>query len=378
MKNENTRRLLAGASAAALAVGAAASLGAATASAFSVNVSQDIGGRWTINRTIQNVPTGTAANPEIGSRIKVSASLNTGDWRIPTTTAIKDLHDACLTYVPDSSRINGKGVTTEVAPDYVRMTGSWIGKSISYEAQYDVSTSCAVGVDILSSVHVGANQGFDTSPGNVGPKFQITKVASTTDVTISPAPQADSASTLTATVTTGATGDVEFSNNGTVLGTGTINNGTATYTWTPAAADAGQNYSITAEYLGDTTHAASTSAPRTGTVTAAPTAPAVIAVNPAAPTAGAPATITVTGADVDTDVVIKIGTETVCTATVAADGTATCSWTPAAGEQILTATVIVDGAETTVTKIVTVDAEEIPGGNTGSGLGSLSGLFGSS
>ncbi|WP_137722780.1 Ig-like domain-containing protein [Prescottella subtropica] len=263
---KNMRRMVAGAGTAVLAVGVATSFGAATANAFSVNTNEGIGGRWTIDRTIEDVPAGTGTRPEIGSRIKVSATLGTDNVLPPTVTAVKDVHDPCLTYVTDSSRINGKGVGTESEADSVRMTGSWITKSLSYEVQYDVTPNCAVGVDLLSSVHVAANLSLSTTPTTVGPTFQVTKAATATTVTATPAPQAGAASTLTATVSAGATGDVEFSNDGIVLGTATVVDGTATVVWTPAAADADRLYSITAAYRGDASHEGSVSDPLTGTV----------------------------------------------------------------------------------------------------------------
>jgi hypothetical protein len=72
---------------------------------------------------------------------------------------------------------------------------------------------------------------------------------------------------LTATVTpAAATGTVTFLNSGTSIGTATLSSGTASYTATFATAG---TESLTAEYLGNSTYASSTSPVATVTVTAA-------------------------------------------------------------------------------------------------------------
>ena len=73
--------------------------------------------------------------------------------------------------------------------------------------------------------------------------------------------------TYTASVTSGATGTVTFKDGSTSLGTGTLSNGSATYTIkTPLT---GGTHSITAVYGGDTNYATSTSSAVTQTVTKA-------------------------------------------------------------------------------------------------------------
>lgn len=464
-KNRDLRRLVAGASTAALAaVGLLATTGVTEASAAPVNKSTD-SGQWTFNRTISN------GTPAPGETITVTNNIRWNGGLAPTISAFKDIHPACLTYVPNSSKVNGKGVGTDAGdPTAVRMTGSWIrsavDRNIGYTLDYTVGAGCARDVALITGAGISSNQGLGSEASNAGPSLAVSKDATQTTVAVSPAPQAGKASTLTATVSNNAAGTVEFSNNGSLLGTGTATNGTAVYAWTPAAAEAGHVFAITAKYLGDATRAESTSAAQTGTVAAAPTAPAaptnlvvipntviagnavtvsgnaeagstvkvtaadktctatadaagafhcnitattagtltvtavatnaagtspasapvtvtvtappagtaVIVVDPTSPTEGSPATISVIGADAGTHVTVKNGSETVCTATVDANGTATCTWAPTAGSQTLTAEVTVGGAATTVTKVVLVQAAEVPGGASGS----LAGLFGSS
>ncbi|EME17383.1 Ig-like domain-containing protein, partial [Rhodococcus triatomae] len=315
MSKKNARRLVAGASTAALAVGFAASFGVGAASAAPVSQSTT-SGSWTFNRTISN------GTPAPGETITVTNNIRFNGGLAPTISALRDIHPACLTYVANSSRVEGNGVGT-TTPDSttVSMNGSWIrsavNRDISYSVQYTVGANCARDAALTTGAAVSANQSLSTTNATAGPSLSVPKSASTTGVAVSPAPRVGTASTLTATVTAGATGTVEFADNGTVLGTGTVNNGTATYAWTPSAA---QSYSVTAKYLGDATYAQSTSAPQTGTVTPAPTAPGAptnLAANPASVTVGG--TVTVSGnAEANSTVTVTAGNKT-CTTT--ADGT---------------------------------------------------------
>ena len=70
--------------------------------------------------------------------------------------------------------------------------------------------------------------------------------------------------TFTATITgIGATGTVTFQDGGTVLGSGTLNNGTATYSTSDLSVG---SHFITAVYSGDANFAGSTSPPITHAV----------------------------------------------------------------------------------------------------------------
>ncbi|NMM92258.1 hypothetical protein B2J88_49845, partial [Rhodococcus sp. SRB_17] len=337
LKNKNLRRLLAGASTAAIAVGFATSFGAVTAAAASVNKSTD-SGSWTFNRTISN------GTPAPGDTITVTNNIRFNGGLSPIITAFKDIHPACLTYVANSSRVTGSSVTTNSAdPAAVVMTGSWIrsavDRNIDYTLNYTVGANCAREVALITGSGITANQGYSSEAATAGPSLTIAKSATTTTVAVSPAPRATLVSTLTATVTAGATGNVEFSNNGTLLGTGTIANGVAAYAWTPVAADAGKPFSITAKYLSDALNATSTSVPQTGTVAAAPTAPAAptaLVVNPASVTIGG--TVTVSGkAEAKSTVKVTAGDKT-CTATADNAGAFSCDIvTSAAGPLTVTA-----------------------------------------
>jgi len=359
LSKKNTRRLVAGASTAALAAGFAASFGVGAASAAPVNQSTT-SGQWTFNRTISN------GTPAPGETITVTNDIRFNGGLAPTISALKDIHAACLTYVANSSRVEGSGVGT-TTPDAttVSMNGSWIrsavNRNISYTVQYTVGANCARDAALTTGAAVSANQSLSTTNATAGPSVSVAKDATQTTLTVGPAPQATKVSTLTATVSAGATGTVEFADNGTVLGTGTINNGTATYSWTPSAA---QPYSITAKYLGDATHAQSTSAPQTGTVTPAPTAPGAptdLAANPATVTAGG--TVTITGkAEANSNVTVTAGNKT-CTATADGAGNFACDIvTDAAGTLTVTAVAANNVGASPASAPITVEVTEVQSG----------------
>jgi hypothetical protein len=292
MQNRTVRRLVAGASTAAMAAGFAASLGVGAASAAPVSQSTN-SGDWTFNRTIGN------GTPAPGETITVTNAIRWNGGLAPTITAFKDYHPACLTYVAGSSRVNGKTVTTNVTnPTLVTMTGSWIrsavDRNIDYTLQYTVGADCGRDLALTTGAGISSNQGLSSENQTAGPSLTVPKSASTAGVAVSPAPKAGAATTLTATVTAGATGTVEFANNGTVLGTGTVSNGASTYSWTPSPADAGQGYSITAKYLGDAAYLPSTSAPQTGTVSAPDVATGTALAAPATADNGAPVDLVAT------------------------------------------------------------------------------------
>ena len=365
--NNNLRRLAAGAGTAVMAVGFAAAFGVTEAAAAPVSQSTN-SGQWTFNRTISN------GTPAPGETITVTNDIRWNGGLAPTISALKDIHPTCLAYVPNSSRVNGNGVGT-TTPDAttVSMNGSWIrsavDRNISYTVQYTVGADCARDTALTTGAGVNSNQGLGSTNTNTGPNVSVTKDATQTTLDIGPAPQATKVSTLRATVTNGATGTVEFSNNGTVLGTSTVSNGIAVYSWTPAAGAAGQSFSITAKYLGDATRAASTSAAQTGTVTAAPTAPAApagLTATPATVTAGD--TVTISGtAETASSVTVTAGDKT-CTATADQARVFSCDITTTAAGTLTVTAVATNGigaspASAPIT--VTVAARPAPDAPTG-------------
>lgn len=325
MSRKNTlQRLAAGAGTALLGIGFAAAFGVTTAEAAPVSKSTN-SGDWTFNRTISN------GTPAPGETITVTNNIRWNGGLAPTISALKDIHPACLAYVPNSSRVNGNGVGT-TTPDAttVSMNGSWIrsavDRNISYTVQYTVGADCARDVALMTGAGINSNQGLSSQTTNAGPAVSVTKNATQTTVAVAPAPQATRASTLTATVSNNATGSVEFYNNGAVVGTGNVANGTAVYSWVPATGQGGEAYSITAKYLGDATNAVSTSTAMTGTIAAAPTAPAAptnVSATPGSVIAGNE--VTVSGnAEPGSTVKVTAGDKT-CTATANQSGSFHCN-----------------------------------------------------
>jgi hypothetical protein len=128
---------------------------------------------------------------------------------------------------------------------------------------------------------------------------QVVGTTSTVALTSAPNPSGYGTNvTFTATVTPGTTttvaptGTVDFLDNGTQIGTGTLSGNPATATYQTASLTVG-NHPITATYLGDTNFSGATSAVDTQVVTATPTTIAVTA-NPNPGIAQVPEPITAT------------------------------------------------------------------------------------
>ncbi len=131
------------------------------------------------------------------------------------------------------------------------------------------TTKLGVGANAITAQYSG-DDNF-TSSTSAAVTVTVSQIATSTAVTYSPSsPTVGANVTLTATITPSSTGSavptgtVDFFSGSTLLGSGTISNDVATYSTTALAA--GSN-SITAEYLGDTNYATSTSTAVTVTVT---------------------------------------------------------------------------------------------------------------
>jgi hypothetical protein len=150
-----------------------------------------------------------------------------------------------FTYSPSGQLFNGDTYATAIGgtPTYSTAAGSTPGT-------YSVTVSG------LTS----ANYTIAFVPGNL----TVTISPSSTTLVAGPSsPQYGDPVTLTATVTSGASGTVSFYDGSVLLGTGTVSNGVATLTTTTLVAG---THSITATYNGDATYASSQSAPATVTV----------------------------------------------------------------------------------------------------------------
>ena len=150
-----------------------------------------------------------------------------------------------FTYSPSGQLVNGDTYATAISgtPSYATAAGTSAGA-------YSITVSG------LTS----QNYSIAFVPGTL----TVTTSPSTTTLVASPtSTQYGDPVTLTATVTSGATGTVNFFDGSILLGTGTVSNGIATLTTTTLVAG---THSVTAVYNGDATYASSQSGPATVTV----------------------------------------------------------------------------------------------------------------
>ncbi|MFC7450613.1 Ig-like domain-containing protein, partial [Rhodococcus daqingensis] len=150
--------------------------------------------------------------------------------------------------------------------------------------------------------------------------------------------QVGQAATLSATVTGGANGDtVEFYDGATKLGTGTLNNGAATYAWTPATGGA---HAVSAKFLATAQAEGSQSAPQNVTVSVPDEATTTTLTVPASANVGAAVELkaTVAPAAAGGTVQFKDGDANIGGPVTLAGGVATLSHTfDAAGAKSITA-----------------------------------------
>jgi hypothetical protein len=147
------------------------------------------------------------------------------------------------------------------------VTGATNGDTFTESFSTTATATSTVGTYPIVPTATGANVGNYTVVTNNG-VLTVTKAGTTTTLSASSSTLTTGQSlTLTATVaslTSGSpTGSVGFYDGATLLGSGTISGGTATYTTTTLA---GSSHSLTAVYSGDTNFTTSTSSATTITV----------------------------------------------------------------------------------------------------------------
>lgn len=279
---------------------------------------------------------------------------------------VRDQHPQCLDPVPNSSEwtVSGKTYTNKdgangfsQGEDWVRIdSAGWQATPLVWKQDYVVN--CPVGPLNTGGLSWSVNLLASPSVKNdIGPTLQVkaapVKEASSTSVSVAPAPKEGDPSTITATVTSGGSavtaGTVEFFNNGTKIGSDSVSNGKASITWRPSAAG---SYTLKAVYSGAGLVNGSEGI-KTGTVTAADPAPE----------AGAPAITLDDVAKVGSKTTVRIESDaaagspvaltvdgaSICNPTLGADGKASCEWTPTkSGPVVLKATVDGKSTEKTV------------------------------
>lgn len=202
----------------------------------------------------------------------ITAKYN-GDPGVPASTS----NNAQLTVTKRTAAGGGPAITvtvndasrttTQSNPPFTYsaagqlVNGDTYATAISGTANYSTTAGTMTGTySIMVSGLTSANYTIAFVPGTL----TVTISPSTTALVASPSStQYGDPVTLTATVTSGATGTVSFYDGSVLLGTGTVSNGVATLTTTALVAG---THTVTAIYNGDATYASSQSGPATVTV----------------------------------------------------------------------------------------------------------------
>ncbi|MFC9786603.1 Ig-like domain-containing protein, partial [Rhodococcus sp. NPDC127528] len=257
-------------------------------------------------------------------------------------------------------------------PDFARVAGSWTvypniePKSHTFEFSYKVGAGCDRGVALQTGMTYAGSLGSGNY-ATKGPAITVRKNVSTTVLAAVSGAQVGQASTLSATVTGGANGDtVEFYDGAAKVGTGALNNGVATYAWTPSTRGA---HTLVAKYLNTSKANASQSADQTVQVAQSDAASttALAAVSGAQVGRSSVLKATVTPAAAGGTVTFKDGAATLAEVPVAANGEASYTWVPAtAGNHAITATFSGRTGVTGSTANASVSVAEQPAGNVAS------------
>ncbi|MGW6375227.1 hypothetical protein ACWFRB_04060 [Rhodococcus sp. NPDC055112] len=163
-----TRGVAAGA-ATTFAVGALALFGGGIAGAAPASVTWDEGStRFT--RGVSN------AAPAVGDTITVTTKFERTKAVEERLNWVKDYHDACLTYVYDSAKMNGKPVEPhlDIKPGFIAadfMATSYQAtvtqaSPVTFTAQYKVGENCVIGAKLNSGMEYIGSRG----PGNYSSK----------------------------------------------------------------------------------------------------------------------------------------------------------------------------------------------------------------
>lgn len=351
MSKKVLRRVVAGAGSVALAGGMVATVGAGLAAAAPIpSPTTWSDGNSQFTRTIDN------ATPHVGDTITLSTAFQR-KWAVEDIYNYKDLHDGCLAYVPGSAKWEGSAIAkvteTPGAPGSqasvtvespsltawaVPGVGSGWGAKRTISMQFVVGSNCQVGTDLMTTMHYGGSLGSGVYQDK-GPTINASKSASTTALAPVQNAQVGQASTLTATVTGGKSGDpVDFYDAGTKIGSGALDGaGKATFQWTPTVKGA---HSLQAKFPDTASATGSQSAVQNVNATQANVNSSVAlgAVSGAQVGKASTLTATVTPSGAGGTVTFKDGAATIASATVGADSKATYNWTPAtAGDHAITA-----------------------------------------
>ena len=219
--------------------------------------------------------TGTAVLPisTLNAGVHTITATYNGDPGVPASTS----NTVQLTVTQRTAPGGGPAITvtvndaarstTQANPPFTYsaagqlVNGDTYATAISGTANYSTAAGTTAGTySITVTGLTSANYSIAFVPGT------LTVTAASTAITLVASPSATQYGdpvTLTATVTSGATGTVSFFDGSVLLGTGAVSNGVATLTTSTLVAG---THTITAVYNGDATYASSQSAPATVTV----------------------------------------------------------------------------------------------------------------
>ncbi|SDE36572.1 Ig-like domain-containing protein [Rhodococcus tukisamuensis] len=341
MTHENTRRVIGGLSAVAIAAGFAVTAGVGMAGAAPSSVSW-ADGNSNFTRTVSNT------TPVEGEIVTTSMKfMRKALTVVEYVQAVKDFHPACMTYVDGSAKVDGspRGLESQGA-DFVRVTGDWSvypniePKSRTFEFSYKVGANCDRDVAMNTWTDYSGSLGSGSYP-NKGTTVTVSKNVTTTALAAVPAGvQVGQAVPLTATVTGGAAGNnVEFFDGATKIGQGALDAaGVATLTWTPAERGAhslSAKFGATAKAQGSQSAQQNIQVAQSDAVSSTTLAPITDAQVGRSSTLKA----TVSPAGAGGNVVFKDGAATLAEVPVGANGEAVYSWVPATpGAHAITAT----------------------------------------
>ncbi len=367
MSDKSIRRIVGGFSAFAVAAGFAAVAGAGVAGAAPATISWN-DGNTKFTRTLSE------ANPTEGQTVTVSTKFERTGGVVEYIYTVTDAHPDCWTATgakvdgqnralapqgADTARVQGTSIEWPVYPNIDP-------KSRTFEFTYTVGADCARETALGTGLSYTGSLG-DGNYKTKGPSATVAKNATTTGLGAVSGAQIGQATTLSATVTGGANGDtVDFYDGGAKIGSGTLANGTATYSWTPTVAG---SHSLVAKFPATARANASESTAQVTNVTQANATSTTALAAVAGAQVGTASTLTasVTPAEAGGTVVFKDGAATLAEVPVGADGKAVYSWTPAAaGSHTISATFSgrtgVSGSNTTAT----VEVAAAPAGNVSS------------
>ncbi|WP_137875670.1 Ig-like domain-containing protein [Rhodococcus sp. Q] len=367
MADNNIRRMVGGVSAFAVAAGFAVVAGAGVAGAAPASVDWWDGSSH-FTRTVSNT------TPAEGDVITVSTKFERKEWTVlEILYGVKDVHAPCLTYVEGSAKVDGspRGLDSQGA-DFAKVAGSWTvypnidPKSHTFEFSYKVGPDCARDTALQSGMHYSGSLGSGTYD-NKGPAITVGKNASTTTLASVTGAQVGQAVTLSATVTGGANGDtVDFYDGGTKIGSGTLNNGVATYSWTPGNRG---SHTLVAKFPATPKANASESGVQTVQITDADANSSTVLAPVGNAQVGRPSVLkaTVSPAGAGGTVTFKDGAAVLAEVPVPANGEATYTWVPStSGAHAISAAFSGRAGVTASTANATITVAEAAAGNVSS------------